>query len=43
MVGNLIEHGLSKEPIFQEYPPYDILSGLLDTDCYKEIEGKKNL
>jgi hypothetical protein len=41
MVGNMIDHGLVKDPIFQEYPPYDILSGLLDTDCYKELDGKK--
>jgi hypothetical protein len=41
MVENLLSHGLSFNPYYQEYPEYDILSGLLDTDCYKEVNGVK--
>ena len=41
MVEILKNHGLVSNPYYQEYPPYDILSGLLDTDCYKEINGVK--
>jgi hypothetical protein len=25
--------------MYQEYPPYDILQGLLQTDCYKKVDG----
>ena len=39
MVNFLLEHGLSESPYLQEFPSYDILSGLLDTDCYKEVGG----
>ena len=39
MVNNLISLGLAKNRFFQEYPPYDILTGLLDTDCYEKKEG----
>jgi hypothetical protein len=39
MVNFLLSHGLSTNRYFQEFPPYDILTGLLDTDCYKEIDG----
>ncbi len=35
----LKNYGLVSNPYYQEYPPYDILSGLLDTDCYKEVNG----
>ena len=41
MVEILKNHGLVSNPYYQEYPPYDILSGLLDTDCYKEVNGVK--
>jgi hypothetical protein len=41
MVNFLLSHGLASNPYYQEYPPYDILSGLLDTDCYKEVDGVK--
>ncbi len=39
MVNILQLYGLVTNQYFQEYPPYDILSGLLDTDCYKEVDG----
>ena len=39
MVNILQSYGLSTNKYFQEYPPYDILSGLLDTDLYKEVDG----
>jgi hypothetical protein len=39
MVNILQLYGLSTNRYLQEYPPYDILSGLLDTDCYKEVDG----
>ena len=39
MVENLTTHGLVSNPYYQEYPEYDILEGLLDTDCYKESGG----
>ena len=41
MVEILKSYGLVTNPYLQEYPPYDILSGLLDTDCYTEKDGKK--
>jgi len=37
----LQECGLSNNPYFQEFPPYDILTGLLDTDYYSEKDGKR--
>lgn len=39
MLNFLLELGLTRNKYFQEYPPYDILSGLLDTDCYEKKEG----
>lgn len=39
MVNFLLSHGLSTNRYFQEFPPYDILQGLLDTDCHKITEG----
>lgn len=39
MVQDLGELGLVHNPIYQEFIPYDILSGLLKTDCYKMTEG----
>jgi len=39
MVDFLLELGLTKNKYFQEYPEYDILSGLFDTDCYEKKEG----
>jgi hypothetical protein len=39
IVNILQSYGLVTNQYFQEYPSYDILSGLLDTDCYKEVDG----
>ena len=39
MVNYLISLGLAKNRFFQEFPPYDILTGLLDTDCYEKNDG----
>lgn len=39
MVKNLGDYGLVRNQLFQEFPPYDILQGLLKTDCYEEKEG----
>jgi len=39
MVNYLISLGLSSKRHFQEFPPYDILTGLLDTDCYEKKDG----
>ena len=39
MVSDLGEYGMVHNPMFQEYIPYDILEGLLRTDCYKMTEG----
>ena len=39
MVNFLLSHGLSTNRYFQEFPPYDILTGLFDTDCYKIVDG----
>ena len=39
MVEDLRELGIVHNPLFQEYPPYDILEGLLKTDCYKKVDG----
>ena len=39
MVQDLGELGIVHNPLFQEYPPYDILAGLLQTDCYKKVDG----
>jgi hypothetical protein len=39
MVDFLLSHGLSTNRVYQEFPPYDILQGLLDTDCHKITEG----
>ena len=39
MVEDLRELGIVHNPLFQEYLPYDILEGLLKTDCYKKVDG----
>ena len=39
MVSDLGEYGMVHNPMFQEYIPYDILEGLLRTDCYKIKDG----
>jgi hypothetical protein len=39
MVQDLGEYGMVHNPMFQEFIPYDILPGLLKTDCYKIIDG----
>lgn len=39
MVRDLGEYGMVHNPMFQEFIPYDILPGLLKTDCYKKIDG----
>ena len=39
MVSDLSNYGIVHNPLFQEYPPYDILPGLLQTDCYKTKDG----
>jgi len=39
MVSDLSNYGIVHNPLFQEYPPYDILQGLLQTDCYKTKDG----
>jgi hypothetical protein len=39
MVKDLSEYGLVHNPLFQEFPPYDILEGLLKTDCYEMKDG----
>lgn len=39
MVSDLSNYGIVHNPLYQEYPPYDILPGLLQTDCYKKVDG----
>ena len=39
MVQDLGEYGLVHNPLYQEFIPYDILDGLLKTDCYKMKDG----
>lgn len=39
MVKDLGEYGIVHNPIYQEFIPYDILPGLLKTDCYKIVNG----
>lgn len=39
MVNFLLDIGLTRNKYFQEFPPYDILTGLLDTDCYEKKDG----
>lgn len=39
MVQDLGEYGMVHNPMFQEFIPYDILSGLLKTDCYEVKDG----
>jgi len=39
MVSDLSNYGIVHNPLFQEYIPYDILEGLLQTDCYKIVDG----
>ena len=38
MVSDLGEYGMVHNPMFQEFIPYDILQGLLRTDCYKKVD-----
>ena len=39
MVSDLSSYGIVHNPLYQEYIPYDILEGLLQTDCYKIVDG----
>jgi len=39
MVQDLGEYGMVHNPMFQEFIPYDILPGLLKTDCYEMKDG----
>jgi hypothetical protein len=39
MVQDLGELGIVHNPLYQEFIPYDILEGLLQTDCYKKVDG----
>jgi hypothetical protein len=39
MVQDLGELGIVHNPLYQEFIPYDILTGLLSTDCYKTKDG----
>ena len=39
MVQDLGEYGLVHNQLYQEFIPYDILDGLLKTDCYKMKDG----
>jgi len=39
MVQDLGELGIVHNPMYQEFIPYDILTGLLSTDCYKTKDG----
>ena len=39
MVQDLGEYGMVHNPMFQEFIPYDILEGLLRTDCYEMKDG----
>ena len=39
MVQDLGEYGMVHNPMFQEFIPYDILDGLLKTDCYEMKDG----
>jgi hypothetical protein len=39
MVSDLSNYGIVHNQLYQEFPPYDILQGLLQTDCYKMTDG----
>jgi len=39
MVKDLSSYGIVHNQLFQEFIPYDILPGLLQTDCYKIVDG----
>jgi hypothetical protein len=39
MVSDLSNYGIVHNPLYQEFIPYDILQGLLQTDCYKTKDG----
>jgi hypothetical protein len=39
MVSDLSNYGIVHNQLFQEYIPYDILPGLLQTDCYEMKDG----
>ena len=39
MVKDLSSYGIVHNPLYQEYIPYDILQGLLKTDCYEMKDG----
>ena len=39
MVSDLSNYGIVHNPMYQEFIPYDILEGLLQTDCYKTKDG----
>ena len=39
MVRDLGDYGIVHNPMYQEFIPYDILTGLLSTDCYEKKDG----
>jgi len=39
MVKDLSSYGIVHNQLFQEFIPYDILPGLLQTDCYEKKDG----
>jgi len=39
MVSDLSNYGIVHNQLFQEFIPYDILQGLLQTDCYEMKDG----
>ncbi len=39
MVSDLSNYGIVHNPMYQEFIPYDILPGLLQTDCYEMKDG----
>ena len=41
MVSDLSSYGIVHNQLFQEFISYDILEGLLKTDCYKIVDGVK--
>lgn len=39
MVSDLMDMGLVHNPLYQDFIPYDIIQGLLRTDCYEKKDG----
>ena len=39
MVSDLMDMGLVHNPLYQDFIPYDIIPGLLRTDCYEKKDG----